>query len=598
VRLKTIALAVAALVVAALPGRVFAQTADNVLVVINDASPASVQVGEYYAHKRAIAQDHVVRLKTVTTETIPRAQYASTIEQPISAWLQQHLLEDKILYIVLTKGMPLRVDGTTGTEGTTASVDSELTVLYRKMVGAPPVSLTGRIQNPYFLDQRPLADAKPFTRFNSDIYLVTRLDGYTVDDVLKLVDRGAAPSSDGKIVLDERAQIVDSGGDRWLQEASDRLRQSGAGDRVVLEMTRAVAQQDGPIIGYYSWGSNDSANHLRHFGLQFVPGAIGALFVSTDGRTFVEPPADWAPGGPPKGNLGTQSLTGDLIRDGITGVAGHVSEPFLDATIRPQILFPAYLAGFNLVESFYLAMPFLSWETIVVGDPLCTPFPRQTLSPDQLYKPVDAETGLPGLFSERVIEVLRTEGTNPEAVKLSLRAQVSINNGNEAEANALYERAFALEPRLTLVGLRLAGIRDAQGDHAGAIAIYRKALAAQPNTIVLMNNLAYDLAEYQHDTEDALPLAQRAYGSIRDPNIGDTLGWIHHLRGDDRMALPLAEEAVAAMPKSAEVQMHAAFVHFGVGDLVKAKAEIETAVTLDPKLADRDDVKALRAKLK
>ena len=40
------------------------------------------------------------------------------------------------------------------------------------------------------------------------------------------------------------------------------------------------------------------------------------------------------------------------------------------------MLFPAYLAGFNLIESFYLAIPHLSWQTIVVGDPLCAPFPR------------------------------------------------------------------------------------------------------------------------------------------------------------------------------------------------------------------------------
>ena len=79
-----------------------------------------------------------------------------------------------------------------------------------------------------------------------------------------------------------------------------------------------------------------------------MPGAIAGMFVSTDGRTFKEPPAAWTIGpwtdrarffaGSP------QSLAGDLIREGVTGVAGHVAEPFLDATIRPDILFPAYLS--------------------------------------------------------------------------------------------------------------------------------------------------------------------------------------------------------------------------------------------------------------
>ena len=93
------------------------------------------------------------------------------------------------------------------------------------------------------------------------------------------------------------------------------------------------------------------------------------MFVSTDGRTFREPPADWKPA-PAGATSGGQSLVADLIREGITGVTAHVAEPYLDAIVRPQILFPAYLSGFNLAESYYLAMPFLSWQNVVVGDPL------------------------------------------------------------------------------------------------------------------------------------------------------------------------------------------------------------------------------------
>ncbi len=98
------------------------------------------------------------------------------------------------------------------------------------------------------------------------------------------------------------------------------------------------------------------------------------MFLSTEARTFTEPPAGWTTGpwiDRSKFYAGSaQSLTGDLIRDGVTGVAGQVAEPFVDATIRPNILFPAYLSGFNLAEAFYLGMPFVSWQTVVVGDPL------------------------------------------------------------------------------------------------------------------------------------------------------------------------------------------------------------------------------------
>ena len=32
---------------------------------------------------------------------------------------------------------------------------------------------------------------------------------------------------------------------------------------------------------------------------------------------------------------------------------------------------PAYLSGRNLAESYYLALPVLSWQSLIVGDPLC-----------------------------------------------------------------------------------------------------------------------------------------------------------------------------------------------------------------------------------
>ncbi|HUL72422.1 MAG TPA: TIGR03790 family protein [Vicinamibacterales bacterium] len=580
------------------PAPALAQSADNVLVVINDASQESVQIGEYYVHKRAVAQDHVVRLKTAVTEAINRAEYVRSIEQPVGEWLIKNSLEDKILYIVLTKGVPLRIDGTSGLQGTIASVDSELTLLYRRMVGTPVAPIAGRLPNPYFQDQKAVTEAKPLTRFASDIYLVTRLDGYTVDDVLKLIDRGAAPATAGKIVLDQRATLLDSGGDRWLEQTADRLRQSGASDRVVLEMTRALASEDGPVIGYFSWGSNDQANRLRHFGMKFVPGAIGAMFVSTDGRSFNEPPADWVPGGSDQRGYGSQSLAGDLIRDGITGVAAHVTEPLLDATIRPQILFPAYLAGFNLAEAFYLAMPFLSWQTVVIGDPLCTPFPRTMLTPSQIAKDIDPTTEFPALFGERRLAFLATGGLNVEAVKAAIRAEALKSRGNDAEAEKATEEAFRLEPRLSGAAVTLGAAYDARGDHAKAIETYRRALTAAPENVVLLNNLAYDLAEYQHDPTDALPLAEKAYGLARIATIADTLGWIHHLRGDDRLALPLIEQAMAAIKNNADVQIHAAFVYAALGDVAKAKPALDAALKLDPTLADREDVKALREKVK
>ena len=103
---------------------VFAQKPDNVLVVINQESPVSRSIGEYYAERRHIPLANVCRLSVKPNEDISRAEYDDKIARPIAAYLRRHKLEDQILYLVTTSGVPLRIQGNVGTmlaEG--ASVD-------------------------------------------------------------------------------------------------------------------------------------------------------------------------------------------------------------------------------------------------------------------------------------------------------------------------------------------------------------------------------------------------------------------------------------------------------------------------------------------
>ncbi|HYT76639.1 MAG TPA: TIGR03790 family protein, partial [Vicinamibacterales bacterium] len=338
-------LVLATLVGAARPAA--AQSAENVLVVVNDASEASRRVADYYAQKRTIPAANVVHLKAPTTDEISRAVFLAKIEGPIAAALSKHSLQDRIFYIVLTKGVPLRIMGTAGRGGTIASVDSELALLYRKMTGVP-VPLDGPIANPYYAGSG--ADVRAlFSHAAQDIYLVTRLDGFTVEDATSLVDRSlAATGTAGSIVLDERGGFSDKEND-WLAAAADRLRAMHWGERVLLETTNLTAKTDAPALGYFSFGSNDPALSTRAPAVKFAPGALAGMFLSSDARTMTEPPAEWKPaplGSPYAGS--SQSVIGDVVRAGATGAAGQVAEPFLDGAVRPDILFPAYVSGLNL----------------------------------------------------------------------------------------------------------------------------------------------------------------------------------------------------------------------------------------------------------
>lgn len=120
-------------------------------------------------------------------------------------------------------------------------------------------------------------------------------------------------------------------------------------------------------------------------------------------------------------------------------------------------LFPAYASGRNLAESFYAAMPYLSWQTIIVGDPLCTPFPRTPLSTDEMDPPIDADTQLPTYFAKR--QLARAAG-GVQTADMMWHAAVIHAAANDlvtasAELNAALNADPTLEKRADVKKLRL-----------------------------------------------------------------------------------------------------------------------------------------------
>src|SRR5215467_351063 len=79
----------------------FAQSAANVLLVVNDSSPASVEIGNYYAQKRGIPAGNIIRLQLPPSESLERPDYERQLENPIGTWLTRNFAQDRILYIVL-----------------------------------------------------------------------------------------------------------------------------------------------------------------------------------------------------------------------------------------------------------------------------------------------------------------------------------------------------------------------------------------------------------------------------------------------------------------------------------------------------------------
>jgi uncharacterized protein (TIGR03790 family) len=586
-------------------GAASAQDGGNVLVVVEVSNPASERIAAHYVRARRIPAENVVALRTAATDEVTRSQYEEQIERPIGAWIRRHTMQDRIFYIVLTKGIPLRISGSGGRGGTTSSVDSELTLLYQKLVGKR-LPTVGPLPNPYFGSGSAPAVRGPFSHADQDVYLVSRLDGFNEADVIALIDRGSAAIASGDFVFDSKGDSKGKSSadtpELWLNATASALAAAGFNERVVVESTPGSIPARRNVLGYASWGSNDPSIRTRRLGLGFVPGALATMFVSAGARTFEAPPDTWKPGAAQdlrssyRGS--PQSLIADLVREGVTGVAGYVGEPFLDGTIRPDILFPAYVGGLNLIEAYYAAMPYLSWQAVVIGDPLCAPFRETPLPPEQAVPDLDSETELPKYFSARRLAVLIADGASSDVGKLLLKAEALQSRGDKAGAIVALETATASEPRLTAAHLMLAGLYEEANDYDRAIERYRRVLAVVPKEPASLNNLAYALAVHKNAPADALPIGQQAYeASGGAASSADTLGWIHYLLGNHVEAAKLLAEGATRAPGNAEIHLHVAHNLAALGQDDAARAALAKSLELDMMLAARDDVKKLRARL-
>jgi uncharacterized protein (TIGR03790 family) len=322
---------------------------DRVLLIENTRSDDSVAIAGYYQLKRRLPRANLVRIDAPVEEECSLQEFHDRIEVPVKAYLAAHKL--KIDYIVLTKGTPIRThEGSAGG----FSVDSLLATMDWPQ-------LTTRSPNPYF------GRNERFTHARFNLYLVSRLIGYTRADCLRLVDDAlAARPAKGPFLIhtgpgheDDGYRLVNDG----MREAHQILTKRGMAS--VLDTAARFPGGTVDLAGYFSWGSNDGRfDKGAYNSLRFLPGAIAETAVSTSARTFDDPRA------------AGQSLIGDLVAQGVTGCKGYVSEPFADSIARADILFARYTAGYTLGESFYMASQYIHWKDMVIGDPICAPYAR------------------------------------------------------------------------------------------------------------------------------------------------------------------------------------------------------------------------------
>jgi uncharacterized protein (TIGR03790 family) len=323
----------------------------NVLVVVNDNSAASLELGQYYQDARGIPERNVCHVSTTTNYTLSPAAFSNEIEGPVRAHLEAQGLSNQIDYIVVSRDIPYQV----GAAGSTNSLTAALFYGFRTNA-AFPCSIPGSFtRSDYFAADRGFAHGG--VPSSNRYYITSLLVSTNTDSAKRLVDRSVGADNTqptGTVFL---FHAPDARNAQWPQ-FEDAAFQSRFFDAV----------QPWEIVdGYYF--SPGRTNVMGVMASQccglptaqtgFRPGALADHFTSFGGVLY-EP-------------SGQQSIL-EWIAAGAAGASGTIIEPCVFTQKFPHArLHTRYAYGFSLGESY--AMSIMNpYETVLVGDPLCAPY--------------------------------------------------------------------------------------------------------------------------------------------------------------------------------------------------------------------------------
>lgn len=431
------------------------EPAARTVVLVNSRQPESVALGEFYVQARGIPAANLLALPLPEAETISRREFVDEVWQPLQdelhrrGWLEGALSDQRdelgrrrsalighgLAYLVLCRGVPLRVQEDPLLEEPAAArlpapfrrnqaaVDSELALL-----ALEPQPALGFVPNPLF-QARQAADVSAQL-----VVRVARLDGPTAADARALVVSALEAERRGLI----GRYYVDLGGphavgDQWLDNARGRLADLGYfGDVERSPAVLGVADRfDAPAF-YFGWYAGGVTGPFLREGFRFPSGAIALHIHSYSAATLRSATEQWC---------------GPLLARGAAATFGNVFEPYLELTLRPDLLLERLAAGASLGEAACFATPVFGWQAVVVGDPLYRPFlvdlDRQLAGADALPAPLAAHV-------------------------YARQAAVLDRLGLVDEARALLGRAQRAQPSLALA-LAAARFELAHGDPGAAV---------------------------------------------------------------------------------------------------------------------------------
>jgi uncharacterized protein (TIGR03790 family) len=381
----------------------------EILVIVNSGYPASVRLARYYCEKRGVPQSNVVpvALGPQLRDNISRGDYEKRLAGPVRSLLTTRKDLEQIKCLVTTYGVPYRVGRCEPSTGMDSQLKQLRQVLQQEKDAIAQLEATGATGSPDY-QQRQMRVGRIQTDIDRimgnetgasvdselslvlcpvyDLYrwqpnrlrssesqtlqtfktmMVCRLDGPNYGIAQGLIDKAIAAEQKGlagTAYIDSRGFFRNDAYSYYDQSLRDlailtRLRTSLT---VQEESTAALFPANGcPQAALYC-GWYSLKKYIDSF--QFVEGAVGFHIASFEAMSLHDPNStEWCPA---------------LLMHGITATLGPVAEPYLLAFPEPRAFFNELFEGRCLVEAFYRANPFNSWQMLLLADPLYRPFKR------------------------------------------------------------------------------------------------------------------------------------------------------------------------------------------------------------------------------
>jgi len=387
---------------------------NEILVVANADHAASIRLARYYCEQRGVPSNHVIPLSlgTPLRANIGRADYDNRVAAPIRRIFATRKDLGHIKCLVTTHGVPYRVGQRQPMTGYDAQLKQLRQMLEEEKQAVQAMKEKGQTDSIAYrtrelgtlqiqadinrimghetgaaLDSelslvlggayelyrwQPNALRNPAAPQVFKTLMVSRLDGPSYGIAQGLVDKALAAEKKGLT----GTAYVDSRG-LFGRDAYGICDQSLRDLALLVRLRTTLPVQEERTSALFAPGScPQTALYCGWYSVrkyvdafEFAEGAVGFHVASFEAVTLHDPNSpEWCPA---------------MLKRGITATLGPVAEPYLHTFPEPKAFFGALFDGHCLVEAYYLTLPFNSWQMVLIGDPLYTPFKKFGTSMDK-----------------------------------------------------------------------------------------------------------------------------------------------------------------------------------------------------------------------